>query len=484
MRTSINLDVVDRCNVFKLFLLTLTNLESSNLIDILSDVVEVNGGTAFLVAYSGGVDSSVLLHMLHSAKPTYSFSLTALHIDHGIHPQSGSWLEHCAEFCHSLGINFKSTQLSLSQQSEKISEDDARIARYAWLETQTEKGDVILTAHHQNDQAETFLLNLMRGSGARGLSAIQVSRNFGKGLLVRPMLNISRSQILEYAAEHELSYIEDPANSDLQHNRNYMRQVVIPSLEQRWPSAVELISHSAALLVKSRNLQASLAQIDAESCKSEGTGFLSIGYQLSLRKFRLLDEARQVNLIRYWTKFHSLPEPGQQIIENFLDKVISRCSKFMEVGSDELGYRIYLYQNNLYLARARCYPNADQSISWNLRDTLSLESLGLKLIPIHSVGEGLSFNRVMENLSIRFRTGGEKIRLPKRNHSTSLKKLYQEYSIPPWERKVLPLVYCGDELAAIASWMVSERFQAKESEHSIYFALEQIPVAKCAEGAA
>ena len=221
------------------------NLESSNLIDILSDVVEVNGGTAFLVAYSGGVDSSVLLHMLHSAKSNYRFALTALHIDHGIHPQSGSWLEHCSEFCHTLGIKFKSTQLSLSQQFEKISEGDARIARYAWLEAQTEMGDVLLTAHHQNDQAETFLLNLMRGSGARGLSAIQVSRNFGKGLLVRPMLNISRSQILEYATEHELSYIEDPANSDLQHNRNYMRQVVIPSLEQRWPSAVELISHSA-----------------------------------------------------------------------------------------------------------------------------------------------------------------------------------------------------------------------------------------------
>ena len=458
------------------------NLESSNLIDILSDVVEVNGGTAFLVAYSGGVDSSVLLHMLHSAKSNYRFSLTALHIDHGIHPQSGSWLEHCSEFCHSLGIKFKSTQLSLSQQFEKISEGDARIARYAWLEAQTEMGDVLLTAHHQNDQAETFLLNLMRGSGARGLSAIQVSRNFGKGLLVRPMLNISRSQILEYAAEHELSYIEDPANSDLQHNRNYMRQVVIPSLEQRWPSAVELISHSAALLVNSRSLQASLAQMDADHCKSEGSGFLSIGYQLSLEKFRLLDEARQVNLIRYWTKFHSLPEPGRKVIENFLDKVISSCSKFMEGGSDELGYRIYLYQNNLYLARSRCYPNADQSISWNLRDALLLESLGLKLIPIHSIGEGLSFNRVMENLSIRFRTGGEKIRLPKRNHSTSLKKLYQEYSIPPWERKVLPLVYCGDELAAIASWMVSERFQAKASEHSICIALEQIPIAKCAEG--
>lgn len=458
------------------------NLESSNLIDILSDVVEVNGGTAFLVAYSGGVDSSVLLHMLHSAKSNYRFSLTALHIDHGIHPQSGSWLEYCSEFCHSLGIKFKSTQLSLSQQFEKISEGDARIARYAWLEAQTEMGDVLLTAHHQNDQAETFLLNLMRGSGARGLSAIQVSRNFGKGLLVRPMLNISRSQILEYAAEHELSYIEDTANSDLQHNRNYMRQVVIPSLEQRWPSAVELISHSAALLVNSRSLQASLAQMDADHCKSEGSGFLSIGYQLSLEKFRLLDEARQVNLIRYWTKFHSLPEPGRKIIENFLDKVISSCSKFMEVGSDELGYRIYLYQNNLYLARSRCYPNADQSISWNLRDALLLESLGLKLIPIHSIGEGLSFNRVMENLSIRFRTGGEKIRLPKRNHSTSLKKLYQEYSIPPWERKVLPLVYCGDELAAIASWMVSERFQAKASEHSICIALEQIPIAKCAEG--
>lgn len=458
------------------------NLESSNLIDILSDVVEVNGGTAFLVAYSGGVDSSVLLHMLHSAKSNYRFSLTALHIDHGIHPQSGSWLEYCSEFCHSLGIKFKSTQLSLSQQFEKISEGDARIARYAWLEAQTEMGDVLLTAHHQNDQAETFLLNLMRGSGARGLSAIQVSRNFGKGLLVRPMLNISRSQILEYAAEHELSYIEDPANSDLQHNRNYMRQVVIPSLEQRWPSAVELISHSAALLVNSRSLQASLAQMDADHCKSEGSGFLSIGYQLSLEKFRLLDEARQVNLIRYWTKFHSLPEPGRKVIENFLDKVISSCSKFMEGGSDELGYRIYLYQNNLYLARSRCYPNADQSISWNLRDALLLESLGLKLIPIHSIGEGLSFNRVMENLSIRFRTGGEKIRLPKRNHSTSLKKLYQEYSIPPWERKVLPLVYCGDELAAIASWMVSERFQAKASEHSICIALEQIPIAKRAEG--
>ncbi len=396
----------------------------------------------------------------------------ALHVDHNINPDSGKWMEFCADFCNKRKIPFRSERLNQFNPSTRVPEHKARIARYSWLNSQIAEGDFLLTGHHKNDQAETLMLNLMRGSGARGLSGIQEVTPFGRGTLVRPMLRYTKEQILEYATNHELSYIHDPANDDLRYDRNYLRHLVLPAMQERWCAAIENISRSAGNLSDSRLMLDELAEIDAASCHTFGSSYLSVGYQLNLIELRKLNRARQINLIRYWIRNHSIPEPGRQTLDNFLETAVDGNAEYSEM--DWEGYKLYLFQSILYLTPNITLKPREVKVNWNMKEPLVLENEGFRLVPTPVVGKGIDVNQLSLPVSVGFRKGGERFRMPGRQHSSKLKKLLQAHSIPPWERKMLPLIYNEEDLVAVVPWRVSDKYVAKQGQNGINVQIELI----------
>ncbi len=445
-------------------------LDSESILEELhSEGISVPNASIF-VAYSGGVDSTVLLHAVHRICKSTNGCLTALHVNHGIVSESEHWEAHCKQFCKTLDIDFRSTQLQLSKKLTRVNENHARNSRYSWLANQTSKHDVLLTAHHQDDQTETLLLNLMRGAGVRGLAGMQKVRTLGHCYLVRPLLGYSKSEILEYAKFHRLDYVEDDSNSDLSIRRNFLRHVILPSLTNQWPAANQSINRTANILSDVRELLDQLAEMDLTACRMPGTGFYAAGAQFYVKKVRKLPATRQINLIRFWIRNQSFPEPNQKVIEQILKELVHKDVKFGCV--EWLNYGVYLYQNLLYLSRLPKVENRLEPIKWNLKDELSIPSIGMKLSVQDSPESGICYAKLDGKISIRFRQGGERIRLPNRAHSSRLKKLFQEHRIPPWERSLLPLIYCDEEIVAVAPWLVAGKYLSEKNQAGIRIVVE------------
>ena len=448
------------------------NLDPQQVFLELRNVSEVDGHSTVYVAYSGGVDSTVLLHLLSRLRDTVNFQLVALHVNHGIDPHADEWSAHCANYCKKLGIDFRSTRLELGNPRKRTSESDARAGRYAWFKQQLGKNELLLTAHHQDDQAETFLLNLMRGAGVRGLAAIQPHTRFASGWLLRPLLAQPRQRIIQYASTNNLAYIDDPSNLDVEYDRNYLRHVVLSALSERWPAAVRQIHKATEQFTQSRHLLDALAHLDTEACRTEGKGFLSIGIQLNVCQLQNLDRARQVNLLRYWMRQNLESESGRNALDEFINTALVLDKDFAELTWSNKC--IYRYQNVLYLARTVIDTCRLDPVEWDMTKPLILEQAGLKLVPKLVKKSGLSADKLAGGVTVRFRKGAERIILPDRTHSSSLKKLFQQHLIPPWERNQLPLIYCQDELAAVVPWLISGRFKAVENEPGISISIERI----------
>lgn len=448
------------------------NLDPQCLFDQLNAACTFNKDACVRVAYSGGADSTVLLHLLSRLQQTVEFSLVALHVNHGINVDSDSWEKHCAEFCQSLNIRFHSTRLQLESSEGRVSESKARVARYGWLHSQLNAGELLLTAHHREDQVETFMLNLMRAAGPRGLSAIQSKQKFGDGWLMRPLLSVSKSAILEYVASWNLSYIEDPANHNLDYDRNHLRHVVLPAMAQRWPAAHRQIASSIENLEQSRHLLDNLATLDVDQCRSQAHSYLSAAQPLCVNQLKCLNKSRQINLIRYWSRKFVGCEPGRQALDQFIHTVLVLDKRFAELAWGN--QRIYRYQDSLFLTHATKLMQSTHEVYWDLRETIALHQAGVRLIPTSTPGAGLSLEKLLRPVSVRFREGAERITLPGRQHSSSLKKLFQHDSIPPWERGSLPLIFSGTNLAAVVPWIVAGPFKAKENESGITIRLEKL----------
>lgn len=449
----------------------MNTLNSETFFDCLTDIVAVNRNSTILTAFSGGADSTVLLHLLQELRNDVHFKLEALHVDHDVNPQSKAWERQCKEFCQSIDVKYHCKRLSWTDNQNIPTENDLREARYRWFKQQMSEGDVLVTAHHQNDQVETFLLNLMRGSGARGLSAMQAGSNFGGGKLVRPLLNISREQILQYATEHSLLYIDDPTNQNLTYDRNYLRHVVVPCLENRWSAASAQIARSASFLSDARVMMEQIGKADLKACESRGSGFLSIGCQLSVEKIKTLDKARQINLIRYWIRSCGLGEPRRNSLGNLIDSVIQDGARHYELGGLDK-YRICCYSGNLYLASNRLTDTRAVVIPWNLEQPLYISEVERTLVPTRSTDRGIRVGAKDKKFTVRFRTGGERISLPGRKHSSSLKKLFQHHGIPPWERSQLPLIYQGETLVAVIPWLYASHSDEQSAEHVITITID------------
>ncbi len=414
---------------------------------------------AWVVALSGGVDSVVLLHLAVAAG-LGQHGLRALHIHHGLHCEADRWAEHCRQLCAQWHIELEVVRVRVGARGGV--EAAAREARYAVFSQQLALGEVLLMAHHGDDQAETLLLRLMRGAGPRGLGAMPVSRALGAGRLLRPLLAYSRAQILRYADLQQLSWVEDPSNQSDRYDRNYLRHQVLPLLRQRWQGADQVLQRTAHLCSEADELNQALAAQDLACDEEAGPG-------LSCRLLQGLSLARQCNLLRYWLANSAIAMPARSQLLRIIDEVVGARGDAQPVLV--LGDRqVVRYRERLYVRRSdlSAAPQENLLLPWDLKAALTLPR-GVLLAEHgreHETdrGQGQGQGQLQlpadARVDVRYRRGGERCRPVGRSGSQALKKLLQEAGVPPWERPWLPLIYCNGELAAVADLWVCEGFQA------------------------
>ena len=279
------------------------SFDREGLLRELSGLAALSGDPKRLViAFSGGLDSTVLLHALAVSREVHGKSLLAVYVNHGLHQDSGRWGDHCEAIARSLNVEIERLAVDVMTDAGKGTEAAARTVRYDVLRSLIQEGDWLLSAHHKDDQAETLLLNLMRGSGPSGLAGIGEVQPFSAGWLVRPLLSFSQSELRNYATQHDLSWIDDPSNEDRQFDRNYLRHEILPRLEERWPEVSDRLRQSAVLAREAATMLDQLADDDLQALADRPD-------RLSLDALRALPSERQRNVIRYVVRELGLPAP-------------------------------------------------------------------------------------------------------------------------------------------------------------------------------
>ena len=419
-----------------------------------------------LVGMSGGLDSTVLLHLLWSAcARTGKGDINAIHVNHGVDENSDAWAQFCRRTCDQLGIPLV---ISRHQLGDLTSNREAqyRKVRYRVFSEHLSDNGVLFTAHHQEDQAETVLLNLFRGAGLRGLRAMKQRLPFGTGLHIRPLLSVPRDILRRYALKHDLHWIDDPSNENTAYDRNYIRHRLMPSISRRWPAAAASISRTADNLAQSEQVIEEIGLEDMKHCTAvDYYGVINEAYAgvLDLNRLRRLSRARRLNALRRWIMVHSALNPGhdqlQQVSRDLCDGARS--------GLFELnGYQIRVYKNCLYLmqrmARAQRVVEAPQRKDGDY--VFKSLSLRVRLSTTESRAGGS-----IHHPELRFagRCGGETIRF--RGLTRRLKTIYQHNSVPTWERDVIPLIYENDRLVAVPGIVLADNcplLQASVSKYS------------------
>ncbi|MCG5515221.1 MULTISPECIES: tRNA lysidine(34) synthetase TilS [unclassified Ectothiorhodospira] len=396
----------------------------------------------WLVGLSGGLDSVVLLHGLAQLGARVgSPGLCAVHVHHGLHARADAWAQHCQALCDALEVPLDVVRVDARPHRGQSPEAAARHARYQALADQMAPGDALLTAHHRRDQAETLILQLLRGAGPAGLSAMPRWQPHGSGWHGRPLLDMDRSTLEAHARENGLVWVEDDSNGDLGLDRNLLRHEVMPQLRQRWPSLDATLARAAGLQAEAQELLAERAREDLQTLRGETAGTLSI---LAIRALR---RPRQRNALREWWREKGLPAPNQNRLEALLQQI-------RDVGPDSgllvtwPGAEVRGYRDSLH-AMAPLTPVDPASVwSWDGIRDLALPELGITLSAQEMLRfHGLEPALLEPPLTVRLRRGGETCRL--RGQTRILKKLFQEAGIPPWERDRIPLIHAGDRLAVV-----------------------------------
>ncbi len=413
----------------------------------LPDLAKCAQGTVCWVGFSGGLDSTVLLHAL--AQLQLPVTLRALHINHQISPHANQWQEQCAAVCAQLGVELVAERVAVVNRGKGI-EDAAREARYAVFTRYLRAGDMLLTAHHANDQAETLLLRLLRGTGPRGLAAMAMQRPLGAGTLVRPLLTVSRAELETYGREHQLQWVEDESNQDDAYGRNFLRNQVMPLLARRWPVFMRKWQQTAELCAEQEQLLEAIAREDLHTAATRRE---RIGQSIDLAFLCSLSPVRQQNLLRYWLRSAGYNTPEQshwrQIQQQLL---LGREDAEANVTWGDLSLRVF--RQRLYLL-----PAALPVL------TLDMVEQGV----VERSDDGAARLKVgLPDLHIRYRQGGERCKPAGRHHSQTLKKLLQEYALEPWLRDDLPLVYSGDTLVAVGDLWVCSGYTAEAGEQGLH----------------
>jgi len=402
---------------------------------------------ALCVAYSGGLDSTVLLKLAADyASRRSGVAVRALHVNHRISADSDQWQQHCEVVCQELEVAYEAFGVDVSRTGELGLEAAAREARYAVFEQSLRPGELLLLAQHQDDQLETVMLQLMRGSGVKGLAAMPALASFGAGHLCRPLLMADRETIEVAGRESGLSWIDDPSNFDTSLDRNFLRHSVLPALKERWPSAAKTTARSARMCAESDALNQVLALQDAEGVHKDNA--------LQIAGLSRLEPARQRNLIRWLLAECDLPMPP----ETRLAEITGSLMQAADDASPEVrwpGAVVQRFRDALFVfADTRLAPPVVPEGCLQPGGSMDLGVAGT--IELRPAEQGLRLKADTE-VQVRFRSGGERIRPAGGANSRSLKNLFQEQGVPPWMRDRIPMLYCRNELIAVGDlWLADE----------------------------
>lgn len=387
----------------------------------------------FYVAFSGGIDSTALLYLMHQLQSHVGFELTALHVNHNLQDEAGRWADHCAATCQLLGIDYRQTELKLENKSELA----ARNARYKWFSQQLDRNSVLLTAHHQQDRAETFLFNLMRGAGSAGLSSMRSVRPFQGAKLARPLLSFIKEELYEVAHDSGLRWVDDPSNRTNDYSRNTIRNEIIPVLTEFRPDAVQNITRAAANLQQENELLRELAICDLVEVREHPKHPVDKSYALCVADMAHLSPARQANVLRFWLKSLNLHTPSRRFLKQLVAAIAvpPPSTAVLQEG----GQQFRFHYGFMYVM-----PALDKTPPFGVVDWRNVAQ------PIDIYQSSVRVDATQKLLSLIHSESQAQLRLAERahienpkalqGHSLNLKKWMNELGIPPWRRQTLPLL--------------------------------------------
>jgi tRNA(Ile)-lysidine synthase len=426
---------------------------NQQVLDFLSSTLPLSSQSPvkLCLAFSGGLDSCVLLSALLAAQKKLNFELCALHVHHGLSPNADKWADFCSQTCKAAKVPLQVERVKVDQKAGLGIEAAARQARYQVL--LESEADFIVLAHHQDDQAETLQLQLLRGAGVKGLSAMAAFDT--KRRLLRPLLDVSRAEIETYASDAKLKWVEDESNQDIQYDRNFIRHELTPLLAQRFPSFQTALARSASHMAEASALLDDLALLDAETCIQDA--------RLSLLGLAKLSEARAKNLMRWWLAGLGFSLPSKERLDEILQQLLhAKADATIKLVIDGENASLRRYQGFAFIETVAEF--APIAMIWQGESELSLPD-GSKLLFERKLGEGLALDRLgVHKLRIAHRKGGERFKPDLNRPTRTLKHLLQEANMPPWLRDRLPLIYFDDALAVVPNIGVSCLMQATEKE--------------------
>jgi tRNA(Ile)-lysidine synthase len=422
------------------------------------------------IAYSGGVDSHVLLHCCASMVQLKG-KLTAVYVDHGLQAAAKSWAGHCEQTAKDLAVDFLMLRVNAEAARGESPEEAARNARYAALQSLVDVGDALLLAQHREDQLETVLLQLFRGSGLCGLSGMPEHKPFGLGVLLRPLLNTPKQAISDYAHTHQLRWVEDPSNQSSDYDRNFLRNEVVPLLKKRWPAIDKTVARSAKHCADAQDLLDTVADKLFAGVFNPEDNTLSISRLMQHRgDCHAVDIRSRQLIIRHWFRYMGLKMPALALVGRILSQVVAVDGHRDPVILAQ-GYRICRYRDKLYCLK-QAIQEAPQDLVWPAGQS-SIKINHSQTLCCMPASVGIPSEQwKLAKVEVKFRRGGEKISLPGRQGHHSLKNLFQEAAIPPWERNAIPLIYLNGTLAAVGDKWISGAFFCEKSPDCVSFLLQ------------
>lgn len=411
--------------------------------------------TRFFVAFSGGCDSTALAHALGVLRREQGLNVCALHIDHQLNPAAAAWAAHVATQCADWGLPCTLMRVQVQAGDPAGPEAAARAARYAALAAPLRTGDVLLTAHQRDDQAETVLYRLLRGTGVAGLAGMRPRRALGAGELIRPLLGFSRAALAAYVHAHELTCIDDTSNADVRFSRNYLRREIFARLHARWPQASRALARSAGQAREAAEIADALASIDIAAAARADDG-------LALSSLRPLSPARRANVLRYWLRGLGFAAPSAALLHAlsaWIDAAPMRNAILRWPGAE-----VRRYRDAVYAMPPLAPIAADTRWPWQPPQALTLPALRCRLSLAPTQGAGIAARYVARAWQVRLRQGGERCRIHARGATREVKNLFQEAGVPPWQRARTPLIFIDDALAAVGARWVCTEFAAHADE--------------------
>lgn len=417
---------------------------------------QLAGYRKLLVGFSGGLDSSVLLHLLTRLRTGQrpDLIIRAIHIHHGINPQANDWVEHCQYQCQQWQVPLEIVPVQLNTRKNGI-EAAARAARYHAFSTHLTDKEVLLTAQHQDDQCETFLLALKRGSGPTGLSAMASKMAFAQSQLLRPLLSCSRQNLMDYAQRHQIQWVEDESNQDRRFDRNFLRQEIIPLLNQRWPHFSQTVTRSASLCAEQEQLLDELLTATLDQWQHTDGSLTTDG-------LITMSEVKRNAVLRRWLSRHHVRMPSRDQLQRLWHEVVLAridANPCLQLGQ----HQVRRFRQRLYLSSSQQINITSQCLHWCVSEDLLLPAnLGVLRLT-NADGQQIRAARPNESVKIRFGLQG-KVKIVGRDRSRESKKLWQELGVPPLMRNQIPLLYFNEQLIAACDFFVTAEGQAKQGE--------------------